>query len=142
MPKHGSIRAQPRSDACLPGAGQTGALQHFFQTQTSLSGFRLVAKAPCDRIDKCADGMCVRMRSGQLRFDAIHQLEHVVLIAAGEGERTDRVVHGGESLVYFSQLLCIHASNCGPAYADAQARHCDWGRITIWSAADCGSATR
>ena len=61
------------------------------------------------------------MGSGELRFDPIDQLEHVVLITAREGERTDRVVHGWQSLVYFCQLLGIHANYCGPGNSNAQA---------------------
>jgi len=34
------------------------------------------------------------MGSGQFRFHPINQFEHILLITAREGERTDRVVHG------------------------------------------------
>ena len=71
-------------------------------------------KTARDRIQERVDDLNVRMRSGELRFDPIDQLEHVVLITAREGERTDRVVHGSQSLVYFCQLLGIHGDYSGP----------------------------
>jgi hypothetical protein len=44
------------------------------------------------------------MCSVQLRLDAIDEFEHVVLIAARESERADRLLHGGESLMDLSEL--------------------------------------
>ena len=37
-------------------------------------------------------------------------LSNVIPIAAGESERTDRVVHGRQSLMYFRELLGFHTA--------------------------------
>ena len=83
-----------RSDSGLPGARQAGALEDVFDAQASLAGFRLGTKTARNRIQERVDDLNVRMGSGQLRFHPIYQFEHVLLITAREGERTDRVMHG------------------------------------------------
>src|SRR5690606_35235756 len=56
----------------------------------------------------------VRTVGGQLGLHPLDELEQVFLIARREGERTNRVVHGSERLVYFVELLLVHANYCGP----------------------------
>ena len=62
------------------------------------------------------------MSGGQLRFDPIDQFVDIVLITAWEGERTDRVVHGCERLMYFGELLLVHTCNFGPKTRNLQLR--------------------
>ena len=93
-PRRGPERLMRRSDAGLPGARQASALEDVFDAQASLAGFRLGTKTARNRIQERVDDLNVRMGSGELRFHPIDQLEHVLLITAREGERTDRVVHG------------------------------------------------
>ena len=88
------IGVRGRSDSGLPGARQAGALEDVFDAQASLAGFRLCTKTARDRVEERVDDLNVRMGSGELRFHPIDQLEHVLLITAREGERTDRVMHG------------------------------------------------
>src|SRR4029079_16008379 len=83
-----------RSDTGLPGARQASALQNVFDAQASLTGFRLGTKTARNRVQERVDDLNVRMGSGELRFHPIDQLEHILLITAREGERTDRVMHG------------------------------------------------
>ena len=79
-------------------------LNRVFDDQASLAGFRLCTKTARDRIQERRDDLHVRVSGMQFRFDAVDELEHVILIAARESERADRLLHGGESLMDFSQL--------------------------------------
>jgi len=88
------IGVRGRSDSGLPGARQAGALEDVFDAQASLAGFRRGTKTARNRIQERVDDLNVRMGSGQFRFHPINQFEHILLITAREGERTDRVVHG------------------------------------------------
>ena len=111
-----------RSDSGLPGARQAGPLDGIFDAQAGLAALRMRTKTTRDGVQERADDLNVRVRAGNLRLDAIDQLEHVFLITARESERTDRVVHGRQSLVYFCQLLGIHGVYFGPRFRSAQAR--------------------
>ena len=79
-------------------------LNRVFDHQASLAGFRLSTKTAGDRIQERGNDLHVRVSGMQFRFDAVDELEHVILIAARECERADRLLHGGESLMDFSQL--------------------------------------
>ena len=79
-------------------------LNRVFDHQASLAGLRLSAKTACDRIQERGDHLHVRVSGMQFRFDAVDEFEHVILIATRECERADRLLHGGESLMDFSQL--------------------------------------
>jgi len=75
-----------------------------FDHQAGLAGFWLSTKTAGDRIQERGNDLHVRVSGMQFRFDAVDELEHVILIAARECERADRLLHGGESLMDFSQL--------------------------------------
>ena len=79
-------------------------LNRVLDHQASLAGFWLSTKTARDRIQERADDLHVRVSGMQFRLDAVDELEHVILIAARECERADRLLHGGESLMDFSQL--------------------------------------
>lgn len=79
-------------------------LNRVFDHQAGLAGLWLSTKTARDRIEERGDEPHVRMSRVQLCLDAIDELEHVVLIAARESERADRLLHGGESLMDLSQL--------------------------------------
>ena len=79
-------------------------LNRVFDYQAGLAGLWLSTKTAGDRIQERADDLHVRMSRVYFRFDALDELEHVILIAPRESERADRLLHGGESLVDFSQL--------------------------------------
>lgn len=79
-------------------------LNRVLEHEAGLAGLRLCAKTARDRIQERGDDLHVRMCRVQLRLDAIDELEHVVLIAARESERADRLLHGGESLMDLSEL--------------------------------------
>ena len=113
-----------RSDSGLPGARQAGPLHRVFNAQAGFAAFGMRAKAARNRVQERADDLNVRMRAGNLRFDPIDRLEHVVLITARESERTDRVVHGRQSLVYFCQLLGIHGRTVDLAFAARKRGDC------------------
>ncbi len=79
-------------------------LNRVFDHQAGLARLWLSSKTACDRIQERGDEPQVRVHRLQFRLDALDELEHVVLIAARECERADRLLHGGESLMYLSQL--------------------------------------
>ena len=79
-------------------------LNRVLEHQTGLAGLRLCAKTARDRIEERGDHLHVRMGGVQLRLDAFDEFEHVLLIAARESERADRLLHGGESLMDLSKL--------------------------------------
>lgn len=129
MPNVSAVdKSELPSDTSLPGAGQAGALHGVFDAQAGLAGFGLRTETARYGVQKRPDHLNVRVRSGNFRFDPIDQFEDVVLITARESERTDRVMHGSQGLMYFCQLLCIHAGYFGLGNGGAQARRLRTGR--------------
>ena len=99
------------------------ALNRVFEHHAGLAGLRLGTKTARDRIEERADHLHVGVHGVQLRLDAVDELEHVVLIAARESERADRLLHGGESLMDLSKLRGIHGLEFEPVAARDQARN-------------------
>ncbi len=64
--------------------------------------------------------MHTRARQTELGLDPVDELEQVILITAREGERADRVLHGGQSLVYYGQVSAVHGAKFAPLGSKVQ----------------------
>jgi hypothetical protein len=106
-----------RLDAGLPGARNPGGADRSLDREASLASFGLGAQTAGDGVEKRAEQRDVRVLRVQLRLHAIDEIHNVLLVAAREGHRENRVLHGGDGMVYGVDLLTLHESEFEPGAA-------------------------